>query len=85
MAQTPNSSRDRLEAICRLLSDHDVDAYLVPSSDAHLNEYLPAYQRRRQAISGFGGSAGDVLITPEQSHLFVDSRYHLQAEQEVDT
>ena len=60
MAQTPNSNRTRLDAICQLLSEHHVDAYLVPSSDAHLNEYLPAYQRRRQAISGFAGSAGRV-------------------------
>ncbi len=85
MTQTPDSNQDRLDAICQLLSDHNVDAYLVTSSDAHLNEYPVAYQRRRQAISGFAGSAGDVLITPEQSHLFVDSRYHLQAEQDVDT
>lgn len=85
MTQDPDLIRDRLDAICRLLSDHGVDAYLVPSADAHLNEYPVAYQRRRQAISGFSGSAGDVLITPEQSHLFVDSRYHLQAEQDVDT
>ncbi len=85
MTQNPNSTPDRLDAICRLLSDHGVDAYLVPSADAHLNEYPVAYQRRRQAISGFAGSAGEVLITPEESHLFVDSRYHLQAEQDVDT
>lgn len=85
MAHDSDLIRDRLDAICRLLSDHGVDAYLVPSADAHLNEYPVAYQRRRQAISGFSGSAGDVLITPEQSHLFVDSRYHLQAEQDVDT
>ncbi len=85
MTQHPNLNSDRLNALCRLLSDHGVDAYLVPSADAHLNEYPVAYQRRRQAISGFAGSAGEVLITPEESHLFVDSRYHLQAEQDVDT
>jgi Xaa-Pro aminopeptidase len=56
----------------------------VPSSDAHLNEYVPTYQRRRAAISGFTGSAGDALLCPEGSHLFVDSRYYLQADQEVD-
>ncbi|HEY7491159.1 MAG TPA: aminopeptidase P family N-terminal domain-containing protein, partial [Candidatus Tectomicrobia bacterium] len=75
----------RLDALCQLLTEHHVDAYLVTSSDAHLNEYTPAYQRRRAAISGFSGSAGDVLVCPSQSHLFVDSRYHLQAEQSVDT
>ena len=74
----------RLDALCQFLADYHVDAYLVPSADAHLNEYVSAYQRRRQAVSGFTGSAGDLLITPGGSHLFVDSRYHLQAEQEVD-
>ena len=74
----------RLSAVIQQMADAKVDAYLVPSSDAHLNEYLPAYQRRRAAISGFTGSAGDVLLCPSQSHIFVDSRYHLQAEQAVD-
>lgn len=74
----------RVAALCQRLAEAAVDAYLVPSADTHLNEYVPAYQRRRTAISGFTGSAGDVLICPTRSHLFVDSRYHIQAEQEVD-
>ena len=74
-----------LERIYQRLTDYQVDAYLVPSSDAHLNEYVPTYQCRRAAISGFTGSAGDVLLSPHGNHLFVDSRYYLQAEQEVDT
>ncbi len=85
MTQPTNPVAARLDALCQALTDHHVDAYLVPSSDAHLNEYVCAYQRRRQAMSGFSGSAGDVLITLAGSHLFVDSRYHLQAEQDVDT
>ena len=75
----------RLERIYQRLTEYQVDAYLVPSSDAHLNEYVPTYQCRRAAISGFTGSAGDVLLSPHGNHLFVDSRYYLQAEQEVDT
>ena len=75
----------RLEQVYRRLGEHQVDAYLVPSSDAHLNEYVPTYQCRRAAISGFTGSAGDVLLSPHGNHLFVDSRYHLQAGREVDT
>ncbi len=85
MTRATDPIAHRLDALCQLLAEHHVDAYLVPSSDAHLNEYVSAYQRRREAISGFSGSAGDVLITPEESHLFVDSRYYLQAEQDVDT
>jgi Xaa-Pro aminopeptidase len=74
----------RLTALLQGLVESQVDAYLVPSSDAHLNEYPLAYQRRRAAISGFTGSAGEALICPEGSHLFVDSRYYLQGEREVD-
>jgi Xaa-Pro aminopeptidase len=84
MAENTQQSSQRLADLVHRLAAHHVDAYLVPSSDAHLNEYVPAYQRRRAAISGFTGSAGDVLICPDMSHLFVDSRYHLQAEHDVD-
>jgi Xaa-Pro aminopeptidase len=84
MSERKERITQRLTALLQLLAETKVDAYLVPSSDAHLNEYIPAYQRRRAAISGFTGSAGDALISPEGSHLFVDSRYYLQAEQEVD-
>ena len=54
----------RLAALFQRLAEHQVDAYLVPSSDAHLNEYGPIYQRRRAAITGFTGSAGNALLCP---------------------
>ncbi len=74
----------RLDALHILMKDAGIDAYLVPSSDAHLNEYVPEYARRRMAITGFSGSAGDAIICPDGNHLFVDSRYYLQADEEVD-
>ena len=85
MSDATDGLVQRLERIYQRLTEYQVDAYLVPSSDAHLNEYVPTYQCRRAAISGFTGSAGDVLLSPRGNHLFVDSRYHLQAEREVDT
>ena len=85
MSDASNRLAQRLEKIYQRLTEYQVDAYLVPSADAHLNEYVPTYQCRRAAISGFTGSAGDVLLSPHGNHLFVDSRYYLQAEQEVDT
>src|SRR5262250_3119069 len=84
MSDTPHRFATRLAALLQQLAEHQVDAYLVPSSDAHLNEYVPIYQRRRAAITRFTGSAGDALLCPEGRHLFVDSRYYLQADQEVD-
>src|SRR5262245_11910821 len=84
MSDTPHRFAIRLATLLPRLAEYQVDAYLVPSSDAHLNEYAPIYQRRRAAITGFTGSAGNALLCPEGSHLFVDSRYYLQADQEVD-
>ena len=85
MSEAANRLTQRLTALSQRLAVYQVDAYLVPSADTHLNEYAPAYQRRRAAITGFTGSAGDALLGLEESHLFVDSRYYLQADHEVDT
>ncbi len=84
MSDDKETLSQRLSDLYSRISEANIDAYLVLSSDAHLNEYVPEYTRRRTAITGFRGSAGDVLVCPEGSHLFVDSRYHLQADDEVD-
>ncbi len=84
MADHQEGLSGRLEALCERMKEDQIDAYLVLSSDAHLNEYVPEYSRRRTAITGFRGSAGDALICPEGNHIFVDSRYYLQADEEVD-
>ena len=75
--------KDRINLVKNKLEELDLDALMVLSSDGHLNEYLPLHNRRLKAISGFTGSVGTVVIMREgRSHLFVDSRYHLQAEEE---
>ncbi|UCE22073.1 MAG: aminopeptidase P family N-terminal domain-containing protein, partial [Candidatus Aminicenantes bacterium] len=74
----------RIAALRKLMKDHGVDAYLVPSSDPHQSEYVPEFWQRRKFISGFTGSAGDVVITQKNAGLWTDSRYFLQAEQELD-
>jgi len=73
----------RLKALRDLMAQHELDAYLIPSVDEHINEYLPENKQRRGWASGFSGSAGDFLLTPEQAWLFVDSRYHEQTDYEV--
>ena len=83
-AHDPGTVAARLTALRRLMAEHNLDAYLVPSADEHQNEYTPPYKRRREAISGFRGSAGDVAVCAGEAHLFVDSRYHLQAGEETD-
>ena len=74
----------RVEQLRQLMRSHGIDFYYVPSSDAHQNEYLPECWQRRPWISGFTGSAGDVLVGLNQAYLWTDGRYFLQAETELD-
>lgn len=74
----------RLQQLRQLLREQDLDGFWVPSADEHLNEYLPEHRKRRQWITGFTGSVGDALITRDRAWLWVDPRYHEQAEREVD-
>ncbi len=84
-SQTPSTDVSaKLAALRSLFVAQNVDAYLIPSADEHLNEYLPEAKQRRKWISGFTGSAGDFLVGQEQSWLFADSRYYEQAELETD-
>lgn len=77
--------KEKIEALRDLMKKYGLDAYLVPSSDPHQNEYIPEFWQRRKYISGFRGSAGDVVITHSKAGLWTDSRYFLQAEQELDS
>jgi Xaa-Pro aminopeptidase len=74
----------RLQQLRQLLREQDLDGFWVPSADEHLNEYLPEHRKRRQWITGFTGSVGDALISRDRAWLWVDPRYHEQAEREVD-
>ncbi|MBU0507620.1 aminopeptidase P family protein [bacterium] len=75
--------RERLAALRRLMKKYKVHAYLVPSTDPHQSEYVPEFWRRREWISGFTGSAGDVIITERKAALWTDGRYFLQADAQL--
>ncbi|KDQ07184.1 hypothetical protein BOTBODRAFT_120412, partial [Botryobasidium botryosum FD-172 SS1] len=57
---------------------------IIPSEDAHLSEYAAPCDRRREFISGFTGSAGVAVVGLDTARLFTDSRYWIQAGQELD-
>ncbi|MBD3223340.1 MAG: M24 family metallopeptidase [Caldithrix sp.] len=75
--------KERVDALRKLMKKHKIDAYFIPSTDPHQSEYVPALWQRRAWISGFDGSAGDVLITPKTAGLWTDSRYYLQAGEQL--
>lgn len=73
----------RLAQTRALMSRERIDAYLVPSADPHLSEYLPGYWQGRQWLSGFQGSVGTLIVTQDFAGLWVDSRYWEQATKEL--
>ncbi|KAF8530500.1 Creatinase aminopeptidase [Hysterangium stoloniferum] len=83
-AEPKVDTTNRLAELRKLMAKERIDYYVVPSTDSHGSEYLAASDKRRQWISGFTGSAGTAVISPNNAYLFVDSRYYVQAEREVD-
>ena len=70
---------DRIKKVRNLMAKNNVDAYLIPMSDPHGSEMLDAHYHEISFLTGFTGSAGDVLITKDEGFLWTDSRYFLQA------
>lgn len=75
---------DRVNKLRTSMVSNGIDAYIAPSSDPHLSEYLPDCWKLRAWLSGFTGSAGTLVVTTTKAALWTDSRYFLQAEQELD-
>ncbi len=75
---------EKLAAIRELMAKNNIDAYIVPSSDPHISEYLPEHYRCISWISGFTGSAGTLMITKDFAGLWTDSRYFVQANQQLE-
>ncbi len=80
LADTRAHVRARIDALRASLRRHGLAAWVLPSADPHLSEYLPERWQGRVWASGFDGSAGTLVITQEAATLWVDSRYWTQAE-----
>ncbi|RQZ25834.1 M24 family metallopeptidase [Burkholderia sp. Bp9017] len=87
------SVADAQAGLSRVLDALRLDAVVVTSQDEYITEYLPRRNNPRYALSGFDGSAGCGLFLSDAAArsldvprfvLFVDGRYHLQAEQQCD-
>ncbi|NDV77625.1 aminopeptidase P family protein [Dysgonomonas sp. 511] len=79
-----NIINKRINHFRKFLEEKELHAFIVPSTDPHLSEYPASHWAARQWISGFTGSAGTVVITREKAGLWTDSRYFLQAAQQLE-
>ncbi|WP_029282546.1 aminopeptidase P family protein [Pedobacter sp. R20-19] len=77
------TNQDKLKAIRAKMKEAGVDAYIIPSSDPHMSEYVPDRYKCIQFASGFSGSAGTLVITPDFAGLWADFRYFEQAAQQL--
>lgn len=75
--------QDRIVSLRRILDREGMSAFIIPSTDPHLSEYVAEHWKAREWISGFTGSAGTVVITSTKAGLWTDSRYFIQATEEL--
>ena len=75
--------QERLAALRDAMRRDGLAAWMVPSSDPHLSEYLPSRWKTREWLSGFTGSVGTLIVTHDAAGLWVDSRYWTQAEAQL--
>lgn len=78
------NTKQKLNALRALMQKNGVQGYIVLSTDPHSSEYLPDCWQRRRWLSGFTGSAGDVIVTTREAALWTDSRYFLQAARQLE-
>ncbi len=78
------SIKGKIEKLRQWMEKHDIQAYIIPSSDPHKSEYLADHWQVREWVSGFTGSAGTLVVTLHHAGLWTDSRYFIQAEQELE-
>ena len=73
-----------IEYLKNFLAKNDLDGLIINSTNEFLVEYNLLELNSRYKLTGFSGSTGDVLFTDEKIYQFVDTRYHEQADNEVD-
>ncbi|HEY5347316.1 MAG TPA: aminopeptidase P family protein, partial [Rhizomicrobium sp.] len=81
----PKTCAPRLAALRDALARRGLDGFVVPHSDEHQSEYLPAHAERLAWLTAFTGSAGVAVVLKDRAAVFVDGRYTLQVARQTDT
>ena len=75
--------RNRIGDLRAKMQEKGLSAYVIFGTDPHMSEYLPERWQTRTFIAGFTGSAGMVVVSLDKAALWTDSRYFLQAEEQL--
>lgn len=74
---------EKLSLLRQHMQQHQIDAFVALSADPHMSEYLPEHWQIRRWLTSFTGSVGSVVVTQDFAGLWVDGRYWVQAEQQL--
>ncbi len=75
---------DEISLFQKKMQDNNIDAYIIPTCDYHMSEYVSDYFKARAYLTGFTGSAGTLVITKEMGYLWTDGRYFIQAATQIE-
>ena len=74
--------KNRLNTLKKQMVDNGIDLYYFNTSDYHMSEYVPEYFKTIAYFSGFSGSLATLLVSQDKTYIFVDGRYHTQADKQ---
>jgi Xaa-Pro aminopeptidase len=77
------NTSEKLSSLRSAMKSKNIDAYIIPSTDPHLGEYVPEHWHIITWLTGFTGSSATVFITDSIAGLWTDSRYYIQAESQL--
>ena len=75
--------KERLAHLRKKMEEKGIDMYFIPTNDFHNSEYICDYFKVREYMSGFDGSAGNMVVTRNEAGLWTDGRYYIQAEHQL--
>lgn len=75
----------KIDTLRKVLKQKSIDAFIIPTTDAHQSEYIADHWKCREWLTGFTGSAGVAIVTNNTAHLWTDSRYFIQANNQLET
>ena len=79
-----NNFADRIDSLRELMTENGWDAVVVSGSDPHSSEYPAPRWQQVKWLSGFTGEAGDLVVTHDHAGLWTDSRYFIQALEQLE-
>jgi len=74
---------ERIDGLRTLMCENGFQAFVVPQADPHGSEYVAEHWQTRRFLSGFTGSAGPLVVTADKAWVIADSRYWLQAAEQL--